>query len=116
MTAALQVSSAAHVCSCCGVFFHGTASEERGSDDTFPRPPSSSRKVSLVPDRLWESLSKLHEHRHECNERPEEPKEYAAVHGIILSASRAAPWTACHGVRSHVEAAALVTECSIPLV
>src|SRR5437870_4327826 len=55
------------------------------------RPPSS-RKVSLVPDRLWESLSKLHEHRYECNERPEEPKEHAAVHGIILSASRAAPW------------------------
>ena len=44
-------------------------------------PPSPSRKVSLVPDRLWESLSKLHEHRHECNERPEEPKEHAAVHG-----------------------------------
>ena len=47
-------------------------------------PPSPSRKVRLVPDRLWESLSKLHEHRPDCNERPEEPKEHAAAHGIIL--------------------------------
>jgi len=32
------------------------------------------------------------------------------------NASRAAPWTACHGVRSHAEPVALVIECSIPVV
>ncbi len=34
----------------------------------------------------------------------------------VLSASRAARCVACHGVRSHAEAVALVIECSIPVV
>ena len=33
-----------------------------------------------------------------------------------LSASRAAPWTACQGMRSHADAVALVIDCSIPVV
>ena len=32
------------------------------------------------------------------------------------SAIHAAPWTACHGVRSHPVPVALVGECSIPFV
>ena len=31
----------------------------------------------------------------------------------FLSASRAAPWTACHGVRSHAEAVALGQKASL---
>ena len=44
------------------------------------------------------------------------PRGLGLAWSLALSASHAALWTACHGVRSHPEPAALGGECSIPVV
>ena len=64
---------------------------------------SGPAKKRLRPARRW-------------NEERRALKRSPRAHSRLLTASHAARYVACHGVRSHAVPVALVGECSIPFV
>ena len=71
--------------------------------------------IQMVRNKIPSRASGAAEHY--CELWPDvNPLPRKAFHSALVSTSHAARCVACHGVRSHADAVALVIECSIPVV